>query len=124
METRVSRERVEGVIRKLGFKNVIREEAVRFSGGIWFMWSDSGLQVQCLKKHRQFLHIKIYKGGQATQMLTTVYGSSIPSYKEILWEEINSLGDNMTNDWLVNAFISIEEKFGRSFHGSKGCKKF
>lgn len=40
LEPRISGERADRTIKRIGFQNSYRVEATGFSGGIWIMWDD------------------------------------------------------------------------------------
>ncbi|KAF7839972.1 RNA-directed DNA polymerase [Senna tora] len=122
LETRQSGRNADEIIKKCGFRNCDRVEALGFSGGIWCLWDDSVGQVQILIKHTQFIHMKIGKGN-GTHLITVVYGSPNPLSRKELWEELGKIAENVNEPWLVagdfNAFVSTHEKEGGSALGSK-----
>ncbi|KAK9158230.1 hypothetical protein Scep_004804 [Stephania cephalantha] len=58
LETRISGDQADKVIRKLGFQKSHRIEARGFSGGIWVLWRPD-IQVSILRSRWQFVHLKV-----------------------------------------------------------------
>lgn len=58
MEPRISGNKADDFIKKSGFENSHRVEAIGFSGGIWLLWQ-SVIEVEVLLNHKQFIHFKI-----------------------------------------------------------------
>lgn len=50
------------IIRILGFRHSIINEARGFSGGIWVLWNNDDLHLQTLMIQGQFVHIEVDKG--------------------------------------------------------------
>ncbi|KAH1098012.1 hypothetical protein J1N35_014933 [Gossypium stocksii] len=59
VEMRISGQKADGVMVKLGFPFSRRVEARRFVGGIWAFWKDQ-INVQVLFSNPQFVHL-LYK---------------------------------------------------------------
>lgn len=74
-ETRISGEKADVVIGKLGFDHSFWVEAKGFSGGIWVLWN-SGLMIDILRVHEQYIHLRISDLSEYSKCLCTrVYGS-------------------------------------------------
>ena len=77
LEPRVSGVKTDDFIKKNGFDNSHRVEAVGFFGGIWILWR-SFIEVEVLANYRQFIHLKICKNNEFVSWAMTIYASPNP----------------------------------------------
>ncbi|KAF7843708.1 putative ribonuclease H protein At1g65750 family [Senna tora] len=115
LETRQSGWKADQIINKCGFELHDRVEAEGFVGGIWGLWDSENIAVQVLRKHRQFMHMKIGKRNESW-LLTVVYASPHLNSRRELWGELHELSRNITEPWCIagdfNAFVADNEKKG------------
>lgn len=83
METWVSGERADTIIKNLGFNFNVKQEAEGFSGGIWICWSNADIRIQVLQKTTQLIYCSVKMNGFEGSM-TAVYGSPIASRRKEL----------------------------------------
>ncbi|KAJ4835507.1 hypothetical protein Tsubulata_051100 [Turnera subulata] len=113
VEPRVSGRRADTIIRKLNFSNSHRVEARGFAGGIWILWKDVNVDVSVIFNHTQFIHTRITCSGFSF-LFTAVYGSPQESWRYFLWKNLENLGQDITEPWLLggdfNAILSGAER--------------
>ena len=100
LETKVSGFKADTICNKLGFEHWLRVEALGFSGGIWLLWKES-CNVQILKTHPQFIHLKVYSEDDQQWLLSVVYGSPTYSLRKFLWNDLNGNSLDLKNPWMV-----------------------
>lgn len=59
LETRVSGDKADVIIRKIGVQEGFRVEAQGFSSGIWYMWKDSCPFIYVVASSRCCIHLKV-----------------------------------------------------------------
>lgn len=118
VEPRVSGQRVESIIAKLRFQNNFRVEAEGFSGGIWVLWEGDIVNVDIISTSNQFIHYGVsFKDGSESFFLTCLYGSPIPSIRQDLWNNLETLSTAVGNNkWCCigdfNEYKGLEDKQG------------
>ena len=100
MEPRISGNKADDFIKKSGFENSHRVEAVGFSGGIWLLWQ-SVIEVEVLLNHKQFIHFKISRNKVFMSWVTAVYASPNPMLRRHLWNHMESLALSVQGPWLI-----------------------
>ncbi|XP_039010567.1 uncharacterized protein LOC120139409 [Hibiscus syriacus] len=87
LEPRISGDKADRVISKIGFSNSYRVETRGFSGGIWLLWDDS-LSVDIVATHPQFIHALVNGGFfRNSFFVTAVYGSPHRTNHMSLWTD-------------------------------------
>ena len=113
MEPRISGCKADSFIKKSGFDNSHRVEAVGFSGGIWLLWQDA-IEVEVLINHKQFIHFKISMNKMFMSLVTAVYASPNPMLRKQLWKHMDSLALVIQEPWLIggdfNSILYTAEK--------------
>ncbi|KAJ4825000.1 hypothetical protein Tsubulata_028177 [Turnera subulata] len=114
------------VVRRLGFPNSHRIEALGFRGGIWLLWKND-IRVEVRFQHFQFLHFYI-QGDFGTVEFTGVYGSPQPASRCFLWDHLCRLAASVVHPWCVagdfNAILSADEIRGTTTSIRRGCRRF
>lgn len=59
LEPRISGTRVDHVVDKFGFDNVVRVEVVGFSNGIWCMWKRNKISIEVLSTSSSCVLLKV-----------------------------------------------------------------
>ncbi|XP_031120226.1 uncharacterized protein LOC116023370 [Ipomoea triloba] len=112
VETKTSGSNADSVCIKLGFEKWARVEALRFSGGIWFLWSNA-CQIEVLNSHPQFVHMVIKENTGRVWNLSVVYGSLAPHLRRRLWKSLCRGKVVVNHPWLIagdfNAITSNDE---------------
>lgn len=119
METRISGSRADTVVRKLGFSNWLRVEAIGYAGGIWVLWNDWEVKVEYLASTTQLLHCKITPSNQVfSTYVSFVYGDTRQGPRQDLWRTLKRLNEVTQGEWLVlgdfNTFLQQADKQGGS----------
>ena len=122
MEPCISGIKADEFIKKSGFDNSHRVEAVGFSGGIWIIWRNF-IEVEVLLNHRQFIHFRICLNNVFMSWATTVYASPNLMLRRQLWKHLDSLALSIQGPWLIGEefyFILYAFKNQRDVAGHSG----
>lgn len=115
VETWVSGEKADVIIRNLGFRFNIRQGAEGFSGGIWICWSDPLVHIQVISQHKQMVHCRT-KINDFDGYLTAVYGSPNSMARKELWDSIGDISGTLNDPWILigdfNSFLHPENICG------------
>ncbi|XP_028066982.1 uncharacterized protein LOC114269827 [Camellia sinensis] len=129
METKVQLSSMGLFFNNLGFIACTYVDSVGKCGGIWLLWNPFKVTVMALEANPQVIHAKIKCDHFPDWILSTVYTSPNPRNRDILWDNLESMADNMSEPWLAvgdfNDFASQNEK--RSFvpsHSHARTRKF
>lgn len=116
LEPRISGERADKVIDKLGFDSFVKSDSVGFSGGIWCCWKQSCFSIDIVSVHPQYIHLHIDPNVQGGWFLTIVYAHPQERKRLELWEELQLIKHNVTAPWCVvgdfNSVLYEAEKVG------------
>ncbi|XP_028797607.1 uncharacterized protein LOC114753107 [Neltuma alba] len=97
LETRISGERADNVVRHLGFNNWLRLEATGFAGGIWVLWDESQCTINYICSTTQLIHCQITNKDTGEDFLTTfVYGEPSRIRRASLWASIKEIADSVS----------------------------
>lgn len=114
METRCGGPKAEKIIKKIGFDDFVKVDAIGFSGGIWVLWRNP-IQVFVSVIDDQFIHMKVAHDCEVW-WLTAVYANPMEIKKADMRQKVKSIADDMNEPWLVcgdfNDIMSISEKKG------------
>ncbi|XP_052117791.1 uncharacterized protein LOC127747682 [Arachis duranensis] len=104
------------------------EEAQGYAGGIWIGWNRSDINITVLESNNQYIHTKIETNSRDSWFLTTVYGTSQPPVRRLLWPILERIANNMILPWLLtgdfNKIKEDSEKKGGSPIDQKAYKSF
>ncbi|XP_028100952.1 uncharacterized protein LOC114300280 [Camellia sinensis] len=121
IETKVQLSSMGLFFNKLGFTASTHMDPVGKCSGIWMLWDTFKSTVMALDANSQVIHAKIKRDNFSDWILSAVYASPIPRSRDALWENLESVADNMTEPCLVtgdfNDFASQNEK--RSFSSAQ-----
>ncbi|XP_052291725.1 uncharacterized protein LOC127900602 [Citrus sinensis] len=127
MEPRISGVKADDFIKKSGFDQSHRVEAVGFAGGIWILWQ-SYIEVKVMLNHRQFIHFKICRNNTFMSWVTAVYASPNPMLRRQLWKHMDSIAMSIQGPWLIgedfNSILYASEKQGGATRNSGVCGNF
>ncbi|XP_025617102.1 uncharacterized protein [Arachis hypogaea] len=128
METRCSGRKALSVVNSISMPYHHMEEANGFSGGIWILWRDPGMNVSFLKSRRQYVHMEIRPNNDRSWFLTAVYASPQEQNRRSLWKELNEIGLNQKGEWLLvgdfNEIADPNEKKGGARTDINACRRF
>lgn len=86
------------------------------------------MKVFTIKKHFQFLHVRINMEDEVYWLLTTVYESHIKEWRNGLWSELKNITENIVCSWFVGGdfkdILSSYEKRGGNFPLARKCAMF
>lgn len=111
----MSGQKASKILKRLGFTNWIRVEALGFSGGICLLWRNSEFDADYVYSNPQLLHCLVTKRKTRESVLVTgVYGETNPSGRMALWDSLKTISGSLNGPWLVmgdfNIYLSPEEK--------------
>lgn len=128
VETRCSSDNAQKIIRRMGFKFQLLEEARGMSGGIWILWDDPDISISLVCSHHQFVHCHIQGVGRKPWFFTAVYGSPREAEWRSLWEELSNIAVSMVEPWMLagdfNDISALEKQRGGAMVSERKCKKF
>ncbi|CAJ2657672.1 unnamed protein product [Trifolium pratense] len=128
METRCDPNKLRRTFELLGFDDVIATEVQGYAGGIAVAWQSDCFSVDVCKKSFQYLHLKVkYRNGDWWNF-TPVYASPMEMNRNLLWRDIESIAQNMSEPWLVagdfNDIACAAEKKGGAVASNRKCNIF
>lgn len=128
VETRCSGSKAQEVIRKLGFKHQIIEDARGMSGGIWVLWNDESLDIRVIVSHHQFIHCHVSGIGRRPWFFTAVYCSPREAERSHFWEAMKEIADKTSEPWMLagdfNDIMTADEQRGGAVVNEQRCRKF
>lgn len=116
LEPRISGERADKVISKLGFNNNFRVEAEGYSVGILILWDESTAKLDIISTSNQYIHTSIkYIEDTEGFFLTCIYGSPTPTLRQNLWTSLDFINGLVNNaKWLCmgdfNSYKGVDDK--------------
>ncbi|XP_028089827.1 uncharacterized protein LOC114290144 [Camellia sinensis] len=129
IETKVQLSSMGLFFNNLGFAASTFVDPVGKCGGIWLLWDPFKVIVLALDANPQVIYVKIKRDHFPNWILSVVYARPNPTKRDTLWENLESMEDNMSEPWLAvgdfNDFASQNEK--RSFvpsHSHARTRKF
>ncbi|KAK9020048.1 hypothetical protein V6N11_054545 [Hibiscus sabdariffa] len=120
LETRISGNKTDSVVRKLGFPNSFRVEARGFSGGIWLLWKDSiSLEIEVISN--QFIHYRLFSSCISMPVFATiVYVNLNIFYRKFLWKQLEVFNPRESAPWIIGGDFSSLLNEGDSMRGVRG----
>lgn len=68
------------------------------NGRIWLMWKNHEVRINLLHTEEQFIHVEVLSLNNKLQYyVTIVYAMNQIERRRVLWEKIDSLGDNINH---------------------------
>lgn len=124
LETRVHSSRAIDILTKTHLTNVEAVEACGFVGGIWLLWDWNTETVEVISKNDQALNAVVHMDNGRFWLLTVIYASPNPLYRQELWEYLKSLGSIMAAPWIAiedfnQVVASWEKKGGRNINSNQ-----
>ncbi|KAI5649868.1 hypothetical protein M9H77_35873 [Catharanthus roseus] len=114
LETKVSSNKAQRVMRVGNFDSFVAAEARDFAG-IWCFWKAT-TALKVLSVNDQHASLSVMRGNRASWMLTVIYSSPVAKYREELWNELRQVGLRNQVPWLLvgdyNQIIHEKEKLG------------
>lgn len=98
----MSGQKASKILKRLGFTNWIRVEALGFSGGICLLWRNSEFDADYVYSNPLLLHCLVTKRKTRESVLVTgVYGETNPSGRMALWDSLKTISGSINGPWLV-----------------------
>lgn len=114
LETKVSSNKAQRVMRVGNFDSFVAAEARGFAG-IWCFWKAT-TALKVLSVNDQHASLSVMRGNRASWMLTVIYASPVAKYREELWNDLRQVGLRIQVPWLLvgdyNQIIHEKEKLG------------
>lgn len=108
LETWVSGEKADKVVRGLGFPSSHRVEPQGDSGGIWVLWNSKDRSVDVLQD--DFVHMKVVQEKTSSWFFTALY-AKLMKKKAWLWQQLIQMSHEISVPWmLAGNFNEIESK--------------
>ncbi|XP_058767398.1 uncharacterized protein LOC131641093 [Vicia villosa] len=101
VKTRCGPGKLENSFKKLGFDAMVASDNTGYAEAIVIAWKTKEINVQVSVKDRQFIHVKVYMEHGKDWWCTTLYASPHNSSKNLVWEELKKLADDMEEPWLI-----------------------
>ena len=106
----MSGQKASKILKRLGFTNWIRVEALGFSGGICLLWRNSEFDADYVYSNPQLLHCLVTKRKTRESVLVTgVYGESNPSS----WSCCTALP---AHSFLSTSYHHFDQSIFHSYH--------
>lgn len=78
LEPRISGTTADRVIERIGLPNIVKVDAVGFSGGLWCLWKNSYPPIMVHSKSPFCIHLHVKPNSPDGWFLSIVYASSRP----------------------------------------------
>lgn len=129
METKVDISSMDMFFSNLGFTATSYVDPVGRTGGIWLLWDPKNVTVSTFHMTNQAIHATISKNSYEDWILSVLYMSPNPRNREIIWNELESMADNIDRPWAVAGDLndiasSNERKSASSEHDSSRVRLF
>lgn len=128
LETWVSGEKADKVVRGLGFPSSHRVEPQGYSGGIGVLWKSKDISVDVLQDDSQFVHMKVVQENNSSWLFTALYAKPMESMKAWLWQQLLQMSHEISVPWMLagdfNEIASVDEKSGGAPASYSRCRKF
>uniref|UniRef100_A0A803NWR9 Reverse transcriptase n=1 Tax=Cannabis sativa TaxID=3483 RepID=A0A803NWR9_CANSA len=118
METKVNKDKMGGVAKKLGYSGFASHSSSGLSGGLCMMWK-SDVKLQIMSVERNIIEVSIWDVKKdVTWNLFGVYGTPYENEKDIFWRNLEDRVLNCISPWMIigdlNVIGGVEEKKGGS----------
>lgn len=127
-EPRISENKANKVVDRLGFDDNVRVEAVGFAGGIWCLWKHNKINIEVLSTSKYCILLKVNSRSLNPWLLSVVYGNPQERHREDLWNELRAIHDNFRLPWCVvgdfNSVLHPHEKTGGGEFNSRAGQRF
>lgn len=91
-ETWVDSNVANKIIDKTNLSDKIIVEVVGFSGGIWVLWDSTKIKLEAISLDEQIINLIATMDGGKSFLMSAVYASPTPVFRQDLWEYIICLG--------------------------------
>lgn len=128
LESRISGDRTDHVLSRLGFDGIARSDAIGFAGGIWCLWKRNRIAIDVLSTSKYCILLKINPRSHDPWLLSVVYGSPQERIRDDLWNELRVTQANYNLPWCVvgdfNAVLHPHEKEGGGAFNQRLAQSF
>ncbi|KAL7246982.1 hypothetical protein ACSBR2_001986 [Camellia fascicularis] len=116
LETRVTSNKAQRIIRRTRFSDMAVVEATGFAGGIWLFWRNDLVEVDILPPHLQAFSVIIRRKGEVDWLFTALHASPNSISRSELWNYLVDVAHGLPLPWLIagdfNEISSNSEKQG------------
>lgn len=95
LETHISGDRRNEIIRRMGFDGMFVSEAQGHLGGIWCLWDTSAWTVVVQFASRQLVHLLANKNNEEPWFIKAVYGSPHRTLRQSLWDDLQEISSTV-----------------------------
>lgn len=109
LETHTSGTKARRIARRMGFDKQLIKDARGQSGGIWLLWDSNVWDIVVIKDSTQLIHAEVRVHNQASWFFTIVNGSPHYTQRQILWDEIQEIHDEVegASYWRFQSYFEI-----------------
>lgn len=101
MEPRISGDKADKVIQKIGLDGAVKVEASGFSGGIWCFWKRNCIKISVVLTSRYCIHFRVNPNSVSSWFLSVIYASPQSGAREHLWEELHGIKSSCSGPWAI-----------------------
>ncbi|KAK7250655.1 hypothetical protein RIF29_33213 [Crotalaria pallida] len=117
---RISGDKASSVIRRLGFDDSFRVDAVGFSGGIWCLWKTTEVSINVIHYSSSVIHLECKKANMHW-IFSIVYASPQEHLRSSLWTELRDFSNSVSGPWCLGgdfnqALFAHEKRGGGAFN--------
>ncbi|CAK8532407.1 unnamed protein product [Lathyrus sativus] len=118
IETRVKKEKVVGIRKKLKMRGSYMDNYAQHDNGrIWIHWDDNSRQVEFVASTDQMIHCKVNDANDNFMFwMTAIYVQNQLHHRKKLWQDIEKICANQIGPWMLigdfNNVMKIEDWIG------------
>lgn len=101
LETRCASDVVKEIFKFSCFNESIVSDACGYASGIWILWDRDRLILEPLVVHDKIVSILIRLGANSVWVLSAIYASPSPFFRQDLWSYIIQIGEYIQLPWLL-----------------------
>lgn len=128
LEPRISGNKADIVISRIGFDGGVRVEARGFARGTWCMWRQNQVSIQVPSSSDQCILLQVNPRSNRTWLLAVIYVSPQARGREALWDELRMISQNYNLPWCAlgdfNTVLYDHEKVGGGSVICSSCQTF
>lgn len=99
-------------------------EAEGFSGGLWVFSHKGRIDVNIIKDHSQYIHIRVSRNDGPCWLLTIVYATLDEDLRTDFLEEMEELAKEVQDLWLIFGDFNSIETTSCSNYTTHRCRQF
>lgn len=125
LETKVKFSSMGMFFKNIGYKASTYVDPIGRAGGIWLLWDSDRVSLNITHVTSQAIHASVKIDDYEDWIFSTIYGNPNPRIRDAVWEDLESIADNMRKGWMVagdlNDTVSQDESNSNTAdnHGSQ-----